>query len=42
MANLEEVLPSFQSVEEAVDHLGGDPSSTRRPNVRRTAWRRST
>jgi anti-anti-sigma factor len=40
MARLDEVLPAFQTVEEAVVYLGGDPDRPDQghPRVRREAW----
>ena len=43
MTGLNEVFPSFQSTEEAVDHLGGDPSegdpAEGKKPVRHSSWR---
>ena len=40
MAHLDEVLPSFQTVEEAIVYLGGDPDlPDEGPRVRRETWK---
>jgi anti-anti-sigma factor len=41
MAHLDDVLPAFESVEEAVTFLGGDPAApaARPPKVRRERWK---
>ena len=43
MTGLDQVFPSFQDVEEAIDHLGGDntegPTREGKRPVRHSAWR---
>jgi anti-sigma B factor antagonist len=45
ITNLDQFFPSFQTVEEAVSYLGGDPSAPQtpsKPKVRRTAVKKAT